>query len=94
MRQDEIDWFERISDGKTVLWLCGAGDNAFIWHGTVDGEVAACSSTIKVDRERNPYPHTGDRSRDTMTCDRCASLVRRIPMKPPASRPSERWWWQ
>lgn len=85
MRYDEIDWYERISDGKTVLWMCGAG--TYVYHGTVDGKVAVCSSSIGVDRDRDPYPNTVDRSRDTMTCDRCAEFVRRIPMPPPRTLP-------
>ena len=79
IRYDEIDWFERISDGKTALWM--SGGPALLWHATVDGKVAVCSSKIAVYRERNPYPNTVDRSSDLMTCERCADLVRRIPMK-------------
>jgi hypothetical protein len=81
MRNDEVDWFERCFDGKTVLWMCGA--TSYLWHATVDGAVAVCSSAIRIDRERNPYPHTADRSSDTMTCDRCAERVRRIKMPLP-----------
>lgn len=76
MRQDEIDWYSRISDGKTVLWMMGK--TTYLYHGTVDGEVAVCSSAIEVDRERDEYPSTIDRSHNTMTCDRCAALVKRI----------------
>lgn len=85
MRYDEIDWFERVSDGKTVLWMCSKETgvrrgSGYLWHATVDGKTAVCSKLIEIDRERDPYPHTVDRSADTMTCDRCATLVRRIPM--------------
>ena len=75
---DEIDWFSRISDGKTVLWMAGA--TTFLWHATADGVVAVCSSAIRVDRQRDPYPSTIDRSCDTMTCTSCAGLVKRLRM--------------
>lgn len=83
LRYDEIDWFERISDGKTVLWLAGA--STFMWHATADGEAAVCSTAIPVDRHRDPYPGVVDRSHDVMTCERCAGLVRRIRMQPPSA---------
>lgn len=77
-RTDEVDWFSLISDGRTVLWMCGA--TTYLYHATADGKVAVCSSRIPIDREREPYPGTTDRSRDLMTCDHCASMVRRTKM--------------
>ena len=95
LRQDEIDWFDRIRDGKPALWMCGelteasqqrksGGPRAgYLWHATCDGKVAVCSPKIAVDRDRNPYPHTYDRSCDTMTCENCTRLVRRTKMPRP-----------
>ena len=84
LRQDEIDWFNRISDGKTILWMAGA---SYLWHATTNGEVAVCSSSVRVYRDLNPdrdqFPSTQDRSNDLMTCERCQGLVRRIKMPVP-----------
>lgn len=85
MRYDETDWFNRRSDGKTVLWMAAASETSYLYHATADGLVAVCSSLIAIDRERDPSPGTVDRSQDTMSCLRCQSLVRRIPM--PIPRP-------
>ncbi len=78
LRRDEIDWFKRISDGKTVLWM--ASTTGFLWHATANGALAICSSAIAIDRCRNPYPGVSDRSADAMTCERCAGLTVRIRM--------------
>lgn len=79
-RRDEIDWFDRISDGKTALWMAGA--TTWLFHATVDGKVAVCSNRILVDRERDLYPRIADRSNDLMTCESCAKLVKRRRMPP------------
>lgn len=88
MRYDEIDWFERLSDSKPVLWMAAASETSFLWHATADGLVAVCSSRIAIDRHRDPHPGTVDRSNDTMSCERCQGLVKRIkqPVRPPVER--------
>lgn len=79
LRQDEIDWFYRVSDDKTVLWMASGGHSC-LWHATTDGVLAVCSSEIHIHRSRDPYPSVVDRSADAMTCLRCATMVRRVRM--------------
>lgn len=75
-RFDETRRFARIADGAAVRWHCST--TRYLWHASADDRVAVCSSAVTVDPLRDPFPHTYDRSNDTMTCDRCAGLVRHV----------------
>jgi hypothetical protein len=72
-RDDELQLFVRIKDGASVVWRAAA---SCLFHATMDGLHAVCSSRVVVSDE-DPYPGTVDRSHDLMTCKRCASLVKR-----------------
>jgi len=77
VRLDEEALFVRISDGASVVWKNGAPRGGYLWHATVDGLHAVCSSAVIVGDE-DPYPSTPDRSDDMMTCNSCAGLVKRV----------------
>jgi len=75
-RQDQIDRFVVIGTGETCVW---GESRSGLWHATVDGLHAVCSSTVVVELDLNDSGWSPfDRSNDTMTCENCADRVRRV----------------
>jgi hypothetical protein len=74
-REDQRRVFVLCSDrGVTVVW--NYAPSSYIYHATTNGLRAVCGARVVL-QEEEPGVGAFDRSKNVMTCQKCAGLVAR-----------------